>query len=998
MRNNTLWEDLKSAIDQAANRVARLHWVDLHVHSPESHDFQDATCQFDPSDHTEQAAWFLEQIQERAPDLRVVGVADHFKCRTACEAARLASDLDILLLPGIEMAVRCTEFHEDKIHVIVIFPPDSGPEMVYGIVQMLGGPRYEDAGAGSYISQQLSELFEEANRCGALCIAAHVNTSQGIRDFVRKTSLELVPAKRRERELLKKAQRTPEEETELSQLKERLRAAEEGLQNRYLTFLGTTKVAAVQVAAADDVPYYTREHCEPLGVRPIACLVASDAHSPRELATYGKATFLRMGELSFRGVRAALGDPETRIRFERPATERTIMKGLRFVPPNGTSEDFWGDTTVAFSENLTCIIGPRGSGKSAVIEAIRFALDKSQLGDSKLQEDAQGRLQATIANTTVQLWMSPGHQDDLMVQRQLNAEPQAYDLTGNPVDLHFPTSEATHVTVYGWSEMEQLGKNWAAQRDILDGAAPELQQLQSGAAQARSALQSNRSDVVAAARQIADYNSELGTLADVRRQLEKLDTLILRKAFEATDRAGGLEDIISTAEADLIRLLDGLVESDTQQPADLAAALEEWISNLRADTQEQALDLPASLTSPEFKTVSSQLLAALRQTHASLAAFLLSVTEAKQAVITSREEAQRQAEMALLEAFREDIQARRETEESVKHRAEQREQLQNRYNDLLAIKRTRNEERTRLDELLAQRYGQLLPAFVGALRQLSDWRRRKARAITKRLMEFAARAPISVDVVALADRSAFARRLYDAERDEGIPKGSKVHAFSERRLANGLAQAFLPWEFAQAIRGEQTEQLREVFERDERGDASLDAERLVDHLSVGQADGDYDPDKLDTLLEIEEIMVDDRPQIMLEDAAIEDLSPGQRCTALMPIVLTEGDWPLIIDQPEDALDNTMGFQVLVDMLRQLKDKRPVIVATHNPNVPVSGDAEQVVVLQSKTRREGEVVGQGALDLADIIRHITRLMEGGEEAFEIRARKYGYDIRRATYSD
>ena len=122
---------------------------------------------------------------------------------------------------------------------------------------------------------------------------------------------------------------------------------------------------------------------------------------------------------------------------------------------------------------------------------------------------------------------------------------------------------------------------------------------------------------------------------------------------------------------------------------------------------------------------------------------------------------------------------------------------------------------------------------------------------------------------------------------------------------------------------------------------------MLHHLQPVSSGSDAcDPDRLGALLQIEEMAIDDRPIIMLDDTPIENLSPGQRCAALMPIILTERDWPLVIDQPEDNLDNTMVFHVGVEVLRQLKDQRQVIIATHNPNIPVSGDAEQVVVLDS----------------------------------------------------
>ncbi len=83
--------------------------------------------------------------------------------------------------------------------------------------------------------------------------------------------------------------------------------------------------------------------------------------------------------------------------------------------------------------------------------------------------------------------------------------------------------------------------------------------------------------------------------------------------------------------------------------------------------------------------------------------------------------------------------------------------------------------------------------------------------------------------------------------------------------------------------------------------------------------------------------------------------------------------------------------MVVDILRGLKEKRQIIVATHNPNIPVSGDAEQIVVFEASSRECCEVVHQGSIDEEAIVDQIKAIMEGSEEAFRIRAEKYGYRL-------
>ncbi len=95
------------------------------------------------------------------------------------------------------------------------------------------------------------------------------------------------------------------------------------------------------------------------------------------------------------------------------------------------------------------------------------------------------------------------------------------------------------------------------------------------------------------------------------------------------------------------------------------------------------------------------------------------------------------------------------------------------------------------------------------------------------------------------------------------------------------------------------------------------------------------------------------------------------------------------------LDNKLVFGLVVDIVRALKERRQIIVATHNPNIPVSGDAEQIVVFQATTQARCDGVVQGSIDCEDIIEEVKAIMEGSEEAFRIRAEKYGYRLAATT---
>ena len=120
---------------------------------------------------------------------------------------------------------------------------------------------------------------------------------------------------------------------------------------------------------------------------------------------------------------------------------------------------------------------------------------------------------------------------------------------------------------------------------------------------------------------------------------------------------------------------------------------------------------------------------------------------------------------------------------------------------------------------------------------------------------------------------------------------------------------------------------------------------------------------------------------------IKQGSPGQKSAAILAFLLSYGDEPVILDQPEDDLDNHLIYDLVVAQLRDNKRRRQVIVATHNPNIVVNGDAEMVI---SMNYQQGQCVvvddGTGSLQGSGVRKEVCRIMEGGRRAFESRYRR------------
>ena len=108
------------------------------------------------------------------------------------------------------------------------------------------------------------------------------------------------------------------------------------------------------------------------------------------------------------------------------------------------------------------------------------------------------------------------------------------------------------------------------------------------------------------------------------------------------------------------------------------------------------------------------------------------------------------------------------------------------------------------------------------------------------------------------------------------------------------------------------------------------------------------------LAALEMLGLEDRVEIALDVGTpdrpdhrpLQRLSAGQRSTAILLLALLESDGPLILDQPEDDLDNRFIYEGVVRRLRDTKEQRQFLIATHNANIPVLGDSEQIVILGS----------------------------------------------------
>lgn len=312
-------------------------------------------------------------------------------------------------------------------------------------------------------------------------------------------------------------------------------------------------------------------------------------------------------------------------------------------------------------------------------------------------------------------------------------------------------------------------------------------------------------------------------------------------------------------------------------------------------------------------------------------------------------------------------------------RRDQREEARQRFGTASTNRDRYQETFARLREALDRRR-ELVQALKEEEGAVAGVRQKTADALTRRLASLEVTdSKITIEVEPRADRSELSTHY------EGFLNLERGGHYKEKRLPSRLA-SLEPARVVMSILGDDPGALT--------GEGALDdaeAGRLVSAFEIFSHDDgaavDVVDDSLLEVLQIEEQKIDDAVKILSDGTPVDALSPGGRSSAMLPVIAMAETVPLIIDQPEDNLDNRMVGRTLTSILAELKEHRQIIVTTHNPNIVVGGDAEQVLVLEAPQAREARVQGTGSIDDDAIIEHVIRIMEGGKEAFEERERRY-----------
>lgn len=967
MTNKTFFQTINNLL----NNTARFFRVDLHVHSPESHDFP-------TMGHRQNSLKIIPTIDrglskkdykkfykliEKSKGLSLVAITDHHKSKFSSEVSKLSKDKRVVVLPGMEINVKVSEFTNKKIQLLVIFPQGKNFTDIERIFPA-GFEDYEKRNKKTYLDNKIDEIIQGVHSLGGVVIAAHVNDDKGLRKFFFKQDPQLVSISKKIKEIESKKTKTSEEEKRLLNLKKQTKSLRDDIQNRYLNFLVNHEIDAVQIKEPSEKLHYKDDHTKSLNLNPFPCILASDAHNTADIGLNEFCIYVKMENLGIDGLRKAFLDPGVRIKHETEIlkSEFSKIKGIQF------SGGFFNDINMAFSDNLSCLIGGRGSGKSAIIDAIRYLFNAKLPKEASKRDDVEERQNATLKDTTIKVLFEDESGKEFILEKQFlgskSDDIRCSEVDGTPRPEIRQSSEKLKIDLYGWGEIELLAKDIDGQIQLIDEAIPDLDERKRKIQSFLSDLKSNTITIVNHAKRINELIPDVNRLEEhkkAREDLGKSQGSVLRKQAKNIQKKEERRDKL---EEDMIQI-EGLMAEIEGEILNLGKVKIEIFNKENLKSFSGKVSNSFLSKQKKAKELKGRLEKALE--------FML--------IMLGDRAKEKDKKIQKLNQEISDIEDDPKYDQ-IKQSIGRKKTLNGLINKEIRSKKELEKLVVKIRFALGDRRKKIAP---GIMKEKSEVYRLRT-SIVNRINEFLVyingklspkNIKIDISIIEGEDK----RDFIDAIRKQLKYIQKK---YKHKHYAELVAEKTKVIDFYETIVNHQYDRLVSGA-----GLTIDEAESIINHLYPGNEIEGYDVEKLKSLLEFEECMPGDLPNILYNKIPInKGLSPGQRCTALIPIIfLRVRNVPLIIDQPEDNLDSQLVFDIVVDILRNLKEKRQIIIATHNPNIPVSGDAEQIITLQAVSNSKTEIKKQASIDNDEIISSVKSIMEGGEEAFIIRGRKY-----------
>ena len=680
------------------------------------------------------------------------------------------------------------------------------------------------------------------------------------------------------------------------------------------------------------------------GTRHPALLQGSDAYdaalSRHSMTGIGiRRTWIKAARPDLCGLRYALEDPDLRVRLSDPEAAAPHPT----IDSVSISGGFLSGASLGLSPDLNCLLGGTGAGKSLVLEALRFVLDQQvdKVLFSTIRDEVDRRLESALGEGTDVAAEISTPSDRYRVKRTYRAagsQPVVeQDVDGEWVQVDQATSSLMTIAAFSQGEILEYARQPVGRVGLVD-AKLDLATTDNHIASTESELRTNGTSLIAARSRVQTLTEQAGEVKRLKERERELSELFDGDLVNAQGRwtaeQGAMSTLIESVEA--IRF-----DTPGQQKPAMAKMTPEHDA-LFARIQAAQDDFKAAIDGAEM------------QVTASLANLRTVVKQVKSELDAEFQDFKKQLDEALEKSGETSLAKLRRELETVQVNVCKAES---------AAQALKNEARPEYDRLSEER-----EALLSELKKARDDRRvlRRTRVgeLNRKMSGF-----VKLDIPTKGDTTGFRQAL------DVLKVGSRLR----EQVLDAIADNMWPYNLVRALWSGDIPDPGTLPD----GVTAADISRL--HANVA------DRDLWQLLLDAQFIETPDVLNVKFrkpegqEYARIEDLSHGQKCTAILVILLADGESPVLIDQPEDALHAPWIEEYLVDRLRELRGTRQYMFATRSPGLVVSADSEQLITMRA-TAGKGEVEASGSLERHDLNKLALHHLEGGRTPFARRTRK------------
>lgn len=586
---------------------------------------------------------------------------------------------------------------------------------------------------------------------------------------------------------------------------------------------------------------------------------------------------------------------------------------------------------ISLKNGLNTIIGARGTGKSTIVELIRYCLGiKGHTAESDLKSLSHAR--SVLGDGQVTVYMSNG------------VEAFTYSRDFESTSALPLSDEIKTPLIFSQTEIENIGLTSRGRLKLIDDFLIGLADIEQKEISQVAIIQSYSSEIISLSSGISDFEDKLLSLPTIKQELLTIE--IEEKKFAQSSKVAELKN----NEINELSKVYIELQKDIAQYNDFSIRLKEMINSLDSYFQKESEFVSYINDDAEIRDE-------LRLVHGL-------ITQAKETIniINNKKEVEHSERLIRISDINKKGQELRSEFDQLQKGAGEISRKRQHYLQLASqleeMKKVNLEKEKRILALKEKRDNSI--HLLHSLRkQRTSLRLSKCNELCSHLSP---KIKITLEIESQLD-----------EYQQVLINSLKGSNIKYNEIAPIICESIPPVVLLQIIENDDIDTFVSSI------NISKDrAFRIINALKNSI-------DKISTVL------LDDEVKLELLDGSeykeLTDLSTGQRCTVILPIILEHTNNTLIIDQPEDHIDNAFIVDTLISSIIRRAGNGQILITTHNANLPVLGNAVEVIHLNSDGTR-GYVMANGDLQDPSIIDAISNVMEGGRDAFNRRAKFYG----------